>query len=357
MAAVSLQEFLDQVRNDLEQVEREKREIGMLVEQSKAEVDRLVQRQGTVMNQLRQVQQHFDTVPRGDIKQTYDSALDTQQKLFSMRGQLEKLQSEQNSLDRFGRTLQSVLEVLGEVSPVDLLAGPGSAANGGGAESEPLVLRIIEAQETERQRMSKAMHDGPAQSLTNFILQAEIIQRLFENNPDQAKLELQNLKQAATSTFQRVREFITELRPMMLDDLGLVPTVRRYVKGFEEKTGSQVQLTITGQETTRFEPHREVLAFRALQELLTNIREHAECTQVRVTIDVGETHVRASVEDNGKGFDVAAILAQEDEHHLGLRTLKERVELLGGNLEVESTPGQGTRVGVELPVGRVNALV
>jgi two-component system sensor histidine kinase DegS len=204
--------------------------------------------------------------------------------------------------------------------------------------------------------MSKAMHDGPAQSLTNFILQAEIVQRLFDNNPDQARIELQNLKQTATGTFQRVREFITELRPMMLDDLGLVPTVRRYIKGFEEKTGHQVTLTITGTETTRFEQHREVLTFRALQELLTNIREHAECNQVRVTVDVDEDRVRAIVEDNGKGFDAAAVFAQDDNRHIGLRTLKERVELLGGHLEVESTPGQGTRAGVELPVGRVNAL-
>src|SRR5574341_426694 len=276
MANVNLQAFLEQVRTELEQVEREKREISLLVEQSKAEVDRLAQRQSTITNQLRQVQQHFETVPRGDIKQTYDSALDTQQKLFTMRGQVEKLQSEQNNLDRFGRTLQGVLEALGEVSPSDISAGLGGDASEEGMEAEPLVLRIIDAQETERQRMSKAMHDGPAQSLTNFILQAEIVQRLFDNNPDQARLELQNLKQTATSTFQRVREFITELRPMMLDDLGLVPTVRRYVKGFEEKTGNQVTLTVTGQDTSRFGSHREVLAFRALQELLTNIREHAE---------------------------------------------------------------------------------
>ena len=358
MAAVPLPEFLNHIRQELEQTQREMKEIGMLIEQSRGEVDKLAQRNANITNQLRQLQQHFDTVPRGDIKQTYDAALDAQQRLFTMRGQLEKLQSDQNSLDRYAKSLQGVLETLGEVAPgTGFPSSSGGAGVKGGAEAEPIVVRIIDAQEAERQRMSKAMHDGPAQSLTNFILQAEIVQRIFDSNPEQARVELQNLKTTATGTFQRVRDFITELRPMMLDDLGLVPTVRRYVKGFEEKSGVQTMLTVTGEER-RFEPHREVMAFRAIQELLSNVRDHAQCSQIRITLDVDESRVRATVEDNGKGFDVtAALVAQGDNKHIGLRTLKEKAELLGGQLLLDSTPGQGTRATVELPVGSVNALM
>ncbi len=350
-----LQEFLDRVREDLDHVEREKREIALLIDQSKAEVDRWAQRQATVTNQLRQVQQHLETVPRNDIKQTYDSALDVQQKLFSMRGQLEKLQSDQKNLDRFRETLRSVLDVLGEAAMG--AAGDSSDAKPGGAEAEPIIIRIIEAQEAERHRMSKAMHDGPAQSLTNFVLQAEIVQRLFDANPTQARIELQNLKATATATFQRVREFIMELRPMMLDDLGLIPTVRRYVKAFEEKSGIPTSLTVTGEER-RFEQYREVLTFRAIQELLSNVRDHSQATQVRMTLDVDENRVKATVEDNGKGFDAAAVLAAPQENkHLGLRTMKERTELLGGRLDIESAAGQGARATVDLPVGSMNALM
>jgi len=196
------------------------------------------------------------------------------------------------------------------------------------------------------------MHDGPAQSLTNFVLQAEIVQRLFDHNPEQARIELQNLKTTATATFQRVREFIMELRPMMLDDLGLVPTVRRYVKAFEEKSGIPAALTTTGREE-RFEPHREVMAFRAIQELLTNIRDHSQATQVRVTVDVDERRVKAMTEDNGKGFDVEAAIAQQENRHIGLRTLKERAELLGGHLSIESSAGHGTKAVVEIPLSNV----
>jgi two-component system sensor histidine kinase DegS len=355
MANVNLPEFLDKIRAEYDHVQREQKEISLLLDQSKAEVDRWAQRQANITNQLRQVQQHIETVPRNDIKQTYDAALEAAQKLFSGRGTVEKQQSELNGLDRYSKTLYTVLEALGGLSPADLPEGEAGESAADGADSEPLIVRIIDAQEAERQRMSKAMHDGPAQSLTNFILQADIVQRLFERDPEQAKAELQNLKATATSTFQRVREFITELRPMMLDDLGLVPTVRRYVKAFEEKTSLQAVLTITGEER-RFESHREVMAFRAIQELLTNIREHAQCSQVKVILDLDETRVRAQVEDNGVGFDVAAVMQQQDAGHIGLRTLKEKTELLGGQLSIESGPGRGTRASVELPVVVVNAL-
>src|SRR5205823_5117940 len=145
----------------------------------------------------------------------------------------------------------------------------------------PVIVRIVEAQEAERQRLTRQMHDGPAQSLTNFILQAEICQRLFDMDPSRARTELVGLKGAATTTFQKIRDFMFELRPMMLDDLGLVPTVRRYLDSFETKTGVQTELSLTGSER-RLPPHTEVTVFRAVQELLTNIRNHAQATRVGV---------------------------------------------------------------------------
>lgn len=350
MANTSLQELIDQTREEYDRTQREIREIALLVEQSRGEVDKLSQRNATIGNHLRQIQQNFDTMPRTDIRATYDAALDAQQRLFTMRGQLEKLQSDQNSLERYAKYLKLVLEALGEAAPGTAL--PGGVAKGGN-DAEPVIVRIIDAQEAERQRMSKAMHDGPAQSLTNFILQAEIVQRLFDNNPEQARVELQNLKTTATATFARVRDFITELRPMMLDDLGLVPTVRRYVKGFEEKSGIHITLTVTGEER-RFESHREVVAFRSIQELMNNSRSHAQCTQIRVALDTDATRVRVVVEDNGRGFDAAEALSR-GEKHIGLSTLKEKIELLGGQVHIDSTIGQGTRVTIELPISSVAA--
>lgn len=345
-----VRDLLDETRSEYERIDRELKEISLLIEQSRGEVDKLAQRNATIAAHLRQIQAQFETVPRSDIKAAFEVAQDAQQRLFTMRGQLEKLQSDQGILEHYREYLRKILATLGQAAP-----GGGSLAGGNGQEAAALsIIRVIDAQEAERRRLSKLLHDGPAQSLTNFILQAEIVQRLFDTDAERARNELANLKTAASNTFAKVRDFIGDLRPMMLDDLGLVPTVRRYVTSFSDKAGIPTSLVITGEER-RLEAHREVVAFRAIQELLNNARTHAQASQISVKLDVDEAHVHAVVEDNGRGFDAAPILAQQaDQKTIGLPTLKERIELLGGQIKFESSPAQGTRVTFEIPSGGVS---
>jgi two-component system, NarL family, sensor histidine kinase DegS len=146
-------------------------------------------------------------------------------------------------------------------------------------------------------------------------------------------------------TFQKVRNFIFELRPMMLDDLGLVPTVRRYADAFKEQTSLDVNVTVTGSER-RLEPYLEVMMFRALQELLGNAARHSQATQVKVMLDMGDDRVRVSVDDNGRGFDPDAV---QQGNSLGLKLIRERAEMLGGTFEVDSTVGRGTRIAFAVP--------
>jgi two-component system sensor histidine kinase DegS len=204
---------------------------------------------------------------------------------------------------------------------------------------------LVNAQETERQRLSRQIHDGPAQALSNFILQTEIAMRLMDVDTAQAREELNNLKTSAMGTFQKVRNFIFELRPMMLDDLGLVPTVRRYCDAFKEQAGLDINLTVTGNER-RLEPYLEVMMFRAIQELLGNAARHSQATLVKVLVDLGEDRVRVSVDDNGRGFDPDSI---QQSNSLGLKLIRERAEMLGGSFEVDSNPGKGTRVSFAVP--------
>jgi two-component system sensor histidine kinase DegS len=155
------------------------------------------------------------------------------------------------------------------------------------------------------------------------------------------------LKTAAASTFGQVRDFIFDLRPMMLDDLGLVPTVRRYSEAVKEKTGLDINFIITGNER-RIEPHIEVLTFRAIQTLLINIRDYAQATQAKVMLDMGERLIRVSVEDNGKGFDPDT-QSDEDAQKQGIRSLRNRIDKIGGTLDVESAAGEGTRIAFTIP--------
>ena len=184
--------------------------------------------------------------------------------------------------------------------------------------------------------------------ISNFILQAEICQRFFDVNPDRARTELNALKSSAGSTFSNVKDFIFDLRPMMLDDLGVIPTLRRYAESFQEKNGVPVPITVTGVER-RLESHIEVTVFRNVQELLQNALNHAQATQIQIQIDMASEQVTAVVEDNGSGFNVEDAF-NGNQKTIGLSTLRERTEMLGGELSIQSNLGQGTRIEFSVPI-------
>ncbi len=332
--------FLQVAKQELEQVRKEHKEIGMLVEQSQGEVEKLAQRNASIQASVKQIESNFDTVPREDIRNTYEAAQDAQQRLFTMRGQLEKLESDQETLQRYAEFITSTLNLLEGRSPEEMGEIESSAGT--------LIEQIIDAQEEERRKISRQIHDGPAQALSNFILQSEIAMRLFDTDAEKARDELNNLKASANSTFSQVRDYIFDLRPMMLDDLGLVPTVRRYAEAFKEKTGLDLNVVVTGTER-RLETHLEVLVFRTIQSLLQNVRDHAQATQAKVLLDLDEAQVRASVEDNGRGFDIEAVMEDEEGTARALRTIPDRLSQVGGEFEIESNPGEGTKIAFWVP--------
>ncbi len=339
-------DFYQFIQGETEQCKRTLKEVTLMLEQSQAELNKLTQRSANISAQLQQVQSQIDTLPRSDIRMAYNSALDAQQRLLVMRGQIEKLQADQNNLQRYLTILEKTATFLAE--------GGEPSSGGHPVRGGTLMLeKLINAQEAERQRLSRQMHDGPAQALSNFIVQTEIASRLFDIDPTRAKEELENLKAAAMNTFQKVRLFITGLRPMMLDDLGLVPTVKRYVDSFKEETGADAKIVIKGAEQ-RLEPYIEVLIFRAVQELLTNAVRHNQDMpskpQISVQMVIEENLVRVVVSDNGKGFNTEEL---NESSGLGLKLIKERVEMLGGYMDIESNPGQGARITFQVPVDAV----
>jgi two-component system, NarL family, sensor histidine kinase DegS len=323
---------------ELEETQRALREVTLMIEQSQGELTKITQRNTAITAHLQQVQKQGGTSP-DEVKMAYDSALDAQQRLFVMRGQLEKLQNDKTHLEKYKGTLEALNSDSLDVN------GDGDAQPSGVKGQMAGIEMIVNAQEAERQRLSRQMHDGPAQALSNFILQTEIAMRLLDADPAQAKEELGNLKSSAMGTFQKVRNFIFELRPMMLDDLGLVPTLRKYADAFKEQTSLDVTLSVTGAER-RLEPYLEVMVFRATQELLGNSSRHSQATLIKVQVDMGNEMVRVSVDDNGKGFD-PEILKQST--NLGLKLIRERAEMLGGNFEIDSMAGSGARITFSVP--------
>ena len=326
------------IQTELDETTRALKEISLMLEQSRVELSKLTQRNTAVNAHLQQIHDQLNKLPSEEIRTVYDSALDAQQRLFQMRGQMEKLQNDHEHLGHYKETL----ERLKSANSPSMMGGSGKGEWGGMSGVELLV----NAQESERQRLSRQMHDGPAQALSNFILQTEIAMRLFDINPAQAREELNNLKISAMSTFQKVRNFIFELRPMMLDDLGLVPTIRHYADSFKEQAGVEVNFVVSGNER-RLESYIEVMVFRSMQELLSNAVHQNQASVIKIHVDMGETLIRLSLDDNGKGFDTDS-LAKES--NLGIKLIKDRVEMLGGKFDIDTAPGKGARVSLSIPI-------
>ncbi len=324
------------IQSEMDDTNRALKEITLMLEQSRVEVGKLTQRNAAVTANLQQIQGQIGKISGEEVRTVYDTAMETQQRLFVMRGQLEKLQGDHAHLERYVGMLDRLKSAVGA-------GGDGGKSDRSASSS---VEMLVNVQEAERQRLSRQMHDGPAQALSNFILQTEIALRLFDIDAAQARNELGLLKVAAMSTFQKVRNFIFELRPMMLDDLGLAPTLLRYADIFKEQAGVDVSVTVTGSER-RMETYVEVMVFRAMQELLSNAVDQNQATIVKIQLDLGDTSVKLSVDDNGKGFDTDAL---GKDINLGLKLIKERTEMLKGTFEINSSPGKGARVTLSIPL-------
>lgn len=338
----ALSNFEKNLQENLEQARRSLSEVIMMLEQSETEINKLNQRNSIVTTQIKQNESKIDTLSPSEVKEQYQSALDAQQRLLLMRGQLEKLQNDRQYLEKMISSYEQVQAYLGVRSNDD--------DHKKGIKGAPAVLEmLINSQETERQRLSRQMHDGPVQALSNFIFQTEIVSRYFDIDANKAKEELNTLRTSAITTFQNVRDFILELRPMMLDDLGLLPTIRRYIDTIKDQPGLDIGLNISGQEQ-RFQPYLEVMIFRGIQELIGNVLRHNPDRNNKITIKVqiiiGDDYLKVMVIDNGKGFTTGSL---HQGSGLGLKLIRERVEMLGGSMEIESAPGKGCQVTFQVP--------
>lgn len=349
---LSLQDLYAKTNSELEKARRELNEIEALLRQTTNEVEKLQQRELTVSNRLRDLDVNIDRYTKADIRNFYASAQEVQMRLLTMRGQLEQLQYRQQTI----KNRQSQLfELVTSLEPLLGVAAPAAATTPGVGGGE-LIADIIQAQEKERLRISLQMHDGPAQSMSNLVLRAEICQRLLDRDIEMARAELGALKGAINTTLQDTRRFIFDLRPMILDDLGLVPTLRRYVQQIGEKSKVEINLMVQNMEM-RLPSHYEVAIFRFIQEALNNVVKHANATQVRVLLGTrdgidGSRQIHVSVEDDGSGFHVSEVLADDSgRRNMGIATLRQQIEtLLRGEFGIESAVGRGTRVEAAIPL-------
>jgi two-component system, NarL family, sensor histidine kinase DegS len=343
----------DLQRNAQQEVERlnaELREIDMLIKQNQSEVDRLGQRDASLSGQVKAMEGNIDSYDKADVRNLYSSFIEQRTRLVMMRQQLDSMQSRQQTMRERKDSMQKLSTVLSQ-RPRYEQGQTGARVGGmGSVDALALVSNIIQAQENERLRVSRQLHDGPAQAMSNLVLRAEICERWMEADMNRAKSELSGLKSMVNDTLQETRRFIFDLRPMILDDLGLLPTLRRYIKDYIEKFRIEVNFMPSGRER-RFASHVETAIFRIIQESLINVAQHANASQVQVILELGDQYATVTIEDNGVGFDVNKLSLDLKEKSLGIASMGQRVEMLSGQLNIDSTIGRGTRVMAILPLG------
>ncbi|MNK74491.1 Oxygen sensor histidine kinase NreB [compost metagenome] len=211
-----------------------------------------------------------------------------------------------------------------------------------------LLEQVITAQEDERKRISRELHDETGQSLTSLLVGLKIVDK--SPTLEEARKRLAELQELTSRTLEEVHKLSVELRPTLLDDLGLIAALRSYAKDFSRKFGVPVAFQAAGFEE-RVPPLVEVAVYRVVQEALTNIAKYASAKSVQLKLERSATALHAEVIDDGVGFDPEQVLAQKrKENRLGLLGMQERVTLLGGTFHLHSSEGEGVRIAFDLPL-------
>jgi two-component system, NarL family, sensor histidine kinase DegS len=206
---------------------------------------------------------------------------------------------------------------------------------------------IIEAQEEEKRRLSREIHDGPAQMLAHLILRANLFERIIKQKGQDAVIdEVKGMKESIRDTLYEVRKIIYDLRPMALDDLGLVPTLRKYFDTMADYHHIEIMFQTIGNWEIVKHPRMAVALFRLAQESVQNVCKHALATTIDVKLEFMRNQVTLLVRDNGQGFDTT----ERKEQSFGLTGMKERVELLNGVIDIRSKVGLGTVVSIKIPI-------
>jgi len=204
----------------------------------------------------------------------------------------------------------------------------------------------IKLVEEERRRIARDLHDGPAQSLTNVSMRLDIIQTMMSTNPEMAKAELSKINSRVVSLVNEVRRLIYDLRPVAIDEIGLIQSVRDLARKYAAESKLEIRVDADAQ-VYPVPPARQIAVFRLVQEILNNVRKHAQAssTTISFTTDGHDLHVR--VEDDGIGFDPGLIPSG----HYGIIGMKERVAYLRGTMVIQSEAGKGSVFTIQLPLG------
>jgi two-component system sensor histidine kinase DegS len=342
-------------RTELELSVQSLSEIALLLSKTSSEVEKLANRELQMSNRVRDMELHLDNYSREDIRDLYNTSHEIQLRLFMMRSQAEQLQNRQQHIREYQEKLRILIDLLGlqvQTPEMGATAGLASRQTGvmemadGGTQvfGESNYLSIIEAQEDERLRISRQIHDGPTQSLTNLILRAEICERLIDRDVNEARSELNSLKGMINQSLQETRRIIFDLRPMMLDDIGLIATLRRYMT--ELGRLKDIQFSVSGPEhDLQLNSTMQVAIFRMVQSILAAILAEGSADHIDIHVERDQTVARLRVDATSLQTDREVVNERLLEPHF-----QHRLQLLNATMSPEQRANKGISIDIMVPV-------
>lgn len=361
---VQVFEICEVARRELQSLTQELEKVIKETTETIDKVDQLELDYRKARIRLTEVSRDFVRFTEKDIKSAYEKATQLQLDLMVYREKEGYLRARRDDLQKRVKSVEQSIERADTISlqmsvVLDYLSGDLNQVTRilESAKNRQMIgLKIILAQEDERKRIAREIHDGPAQSLANLVLRTEIAERMLDTKDlELIRSELIDLRAQVRVGLEDIRKIIFNLRPMALDDLGLVPTLRKFVQDFEEKTRIRAVFETSGKDK-RLPSAMEAAMFRLVQEAINNAFKHAQPTFVSVDLAFQEDAIQLTIADNGIGFHVSVVESRAKKVHsqFGLIGMKERVELLQGIMDIESTPGHGTKIKIRIGVA-INA--
>lgn len=345
----------EQCRQDYETLTDELKDVREMVTQIIQEGDILDSRSRFARNRLSEVSMHFKKYSEVEVREAYEKAHQLQMELMINRQTEKQLRDRRDDIERrilgLAETIERAEHLVSQISVVMNYLVSDLKQVGEVLEDAKLRqdfgLKIIEAQEEERKRLSREIHDGPAQMMANVMMRSDLIEKVYkEYGATDALAEVKNLKKMVRNALYEVRRIIYDLRPMALDDLGLAPTLKKYLQTIEEYHSTTRIFFSNMGESKRLATKYEVALFRLVQESVQNALKHADAKEIKVKLDMTPKQITVLIKDDGQGFD----LNEKKTESFGIIGMRERVELLNGEMSIDSKIGAGTVILIRVPI-------
>lgn len=352
--------IVDYIRKDHENLKLQLGKVREDIARVIDEVDELERQDKASRKRLAHVSANFNKYTEADIKKAYEIASDTRIKFYTKRNEEKSLRERRDSLEIAIRKIMDNIKngenVINQISiAMGYLEGDIlSILEGTDKNSEMFIgIKILEAQENERKRIARDIHDGPAQHMANVIMKVDICKMVIQKDLDEGLKELADLKESVKVALKEVRDIIFDLRPMSLDDLGLSQTIQQTVNVISSESNIDIKTRLKPIQT-EIEPIIQVAAYRIVQEVFNNIRKHSKAKHAEVKMDFGTKYLMLIITDDGVGFNVDETLKRVKTKgaSYGLIGILDRVKQLQGEIQIKSSEKVGTTYTIKLPINR-----